>query len=70
MPYTPCEGDRLLDVGAGTGVVAECRTRRVGATGSVIAVDPNEGMLAVAERLARRTWTSAWRSRATAGGQR
>ena len=48
----PVEGDRLLDVGAGTGVVARAALRRVGATGSVVAVDPNEGMLAMAERLA------------------
>ena len=48
----PKEGDRLLDVGAGTGVVARAALRRVGTTGAVIAVDPNEGMLAVAERLA------------------
>ena len=48
----PVEGDRLLDVGAGSGVVARAALRRVGATGSVVAVDPNEGMLAMAERLA------------------
>ncbi len=46
------EGDHLLDVGAGTGVVARAALQRVGATGSVIAVDPNKGMLAVAKRLA------------------
>ena len=46
------EGDHVLDVGAGTGVVARVALQRVGATGSVVAVDPNEGMLAVARRLA------------------
>lgn len=46
------DGDRLLDVGAGTGVVARAALKRVGSRGSVVAVDPNEGMLAVAERLA------------------
>ena len=46
------EGDHVLDVGAGTGVVARAALQRVGATGSVVAVDPNEGMLAVAKRLA------------------
>jgi ubiquinone/menaquinone biosynthesis C-methylase UbiE len=50
----PLDGDRFLDVGAGTGVVARAALRRVGATGSVIAVDPNEGMLAVAKRVAPR----------------
>lgn len=48
----PGDGARLLDVGAGTGVVARAALRRVGSTGSVVAVDPNEGMLAVAEGLA------------------
>ncbi len=45
-------GDRLLDVGTGTGVLARAALGRVGATGHVIAVDPNEGMLAVASELA------------------
>lgn len=45
-------GDRLIDIGTGTGVVARGALRRVGPTGSVTAVDPNEGMLAVAARLA------------------
>lgn len=46
------EGDHVLDVGAGTGVVARAALQRVGAGGSVVAVDPNEGMLAVAKRIA------------------
>ena len=46
------DGDRLLDVGAGTGVVGRAALKRVGGRGSVVAVDPNEGMLTVAERLA------------------
>ena len=46
------DGDHLLDVGAGTGVVARAALRRVGRRGSIVAVDPNEGMLAVAKRLA------------------
>jgi ubiquinone/menaquinone biosynthesis C-methylase UbiE len=45
-------GERLIDIGTGTGVLARAALRRVGPTGSVIAVDPNEGMLAVAARLA------------------
>ena len=45
-------GDRLIDIGTGTGVVARAALRRVRPTGSVTAVDPNEGMLAVAARLA------------------
>jgi SAM-dependent methyltransferase len=46
------DGDRLLDVGAGTGIVARTALQRVGAGGSVVAVDPNAGMLTVAKRLA------------------
>ena len=45
-------GDRVIDIGTGTGVLARSALRRVGSTGSVIAVDPNDGMLAVAARLA------------------
>jgi SAM-dependent methyltransferase len=45
------DGDHLLDIGAGTGVVARAALKRVGRRGSIIAVDPNEGMLAVARRL-------------------
>jgi len=48
---SPAKGDRLLDIGTVTGVVARAALRRVGAGGSVIAVDPNDGMLAVAMRL-------------------
>jgi ubiquinone/menaquinone biosynthesis C-methylase UbiE len=48
---SPVDGDRLLDIGTGTGVVARAAMNRVGAGGSVIGVDPNEGMLAVARRL-------------------
>lgn len=43
-------GERVLDVGCGTGVLARAAARRVGTTGTVAAVDPNDGMLAVARR--------------------
>lgn len=41
---------RVLDVGCGTGVLARAAHRRIGPNGSVAAVDPNDGMLAVARR--------------------
>jgi SAM-dependent methyltransferase len=43
-------GDRVLDVGCGTGVLAREALRRVGQEGRVAGVDLNEGMLAVAAR--------------------
>lgn len=41
-------GQRVLDVGCGTGVHAREAARRVGRGGRVVGLDPNEGMLAVA----------------------
>jgi SAM-dependent methyltransferase len=41
-------GDTVLDVGCGTGIVARAARQRVGPTGAVIGVDPNDGMLTVA----------------------
>lgn len=41
---------RVLDVACGTGVVAHALADRVGANGSVVGLDVNEGMLAVARR--------------------
>ncbi|UCG23679.1 MAG: methyltransferase domain-containing protein [Chloroflexota bacterium] len=43
-------GDRVLDVGCGTGILAREAVVRVGSTGSVTGLDLNEGMLAVARR--------------------
>ena len=45
-------GDRVLDVACGTGVLARHLAERVGPTGSVVGLDLNEGMLAVATRQA------------------
>lgn len=43
-------GDRVIDIGCGTGVLARAAARRVGPSGRVVGVDCNEGMLAVARR--------------------
>ncbi|MDG5818398.1 methyltransferase domain-containing protein [Natronococcus sp. A-GB7] len=45
-------GDRVLDVACGTGVVARHAAARVGDAGSVVGLDVNEGMLEVAARTA------------------
>lgn len=44
----PREGDQVLDVGCGTGVVAREVAARVGPSGAVTGIDLNPGMLAVA----------------------
>ncbi len=46
-------GEAVLDVGCGTGVLALAASERVGTDGSVVGLDPNDGMLAVASRTAR-----------------
>ena len=43
-------GNKVLDVGCGTGVLAREALRRVGPEGQVVGLDLNEGMLAVAAR--------------------
>ena len=45
-------GQRVLDVACGTGVLARSLAERVGPTGSVVGLDVNAGMLAVAKRKA------------------
>ena len=45
-------GDRVLDVGCGTGILTRYVAEAVLPGGSVTGVDPNAGMLAVAEKLA------------------
>lgn len=46
------EGQRVLDVGCGTGVVARHAKTIAGGSGRVVGLDLNAGMLAVARRLA------------------
>ncbi len=47
----PKPGERVLDVGCGTGIVARQAAGLVGARGRVLGVDLNAGMLRVAGRL-------------------
>jgi ubiquinone/menaquinone biosynthesis C-methylase UbiE len=50
-------GDALLDVGCGTGILAREATDYVGPDGSVVGIDVNEVMLAVAQQQAPNiTW--------------
>ena len=44
------EGERLLDLGCGTGVAARLAAEQVAPTGTVMGVDPHPGMLEVARR--------------------
>jgi len=46
-------GERVLDVGCGTGILARASRRIVGAAGEVVAIDPNEAMLSIARRSDR-----------------
>lgn len=43
------EGDTVLDVGTGTGILVPYLVERVGPSGTIVAVDIAEGMLAVAK---------------------
>jgi ubiquinone/menaquinone biosynthesis C-methylase UbiE len=52
----PANGERVLDVACGTGVVARAAGSRVGFMGTVVGLDRNAGMLEVARSLA---WTAA-----------
>ena len=45
------DGERVLDVACGTGVVALCVKDLVGTDGSVVGIDMNADMLAVAQSL-------------------
>ncbi|WP_152208179.1 methyltransferase domain-containing protein [Marinobacter changyiensis] len=46
------QGQHILDVACGTGILARVIAERVGTDGSVSGVDANPGMLAVANRIA------------------
>lgn len=60
-------GDRVLDVGTGTGVVAREAARRVGTSGTVVGLDVNEQMLDAARSASEDVSPSIeWRSGAAA----
>jgi len=48
----PEDGDNILDVACGTGIVARMAKARVGVTGRVVGIDLNAGMLDVAKSIA------------------
>lgn len=51
------DGDAVLDVACGTGVLAAAALERVGPNGHVVGLDPNEDMLSVARRKTDKiTW--------------
>jgi ubiquinone/menaquinone biosynthesis C-methylase UbiE len=47
-----CEGDRVLDIACGTGIVARVAKERLGDDGHVVGVDVSRDMLAVARSVA------------------
>ena len=54
-------GERVLDVGCGTGVVTRLAAQRVGRAGSVVGLDINRGMLAVAKSVTPPENAIEWR---------
>ena len=55
-----CTGERVLDVACGTGVIARLAAQRAGANGSVVGLDLNPGMLAVARSATPPGTTIVW----------
>ncbi len=53
-------GERVVDVACGTGIVARLAAERVGATGTVAALDINPGMLAVARSVTPPDMSIEW----------
>lgn len=53
-------GERVLDVGCGTGIVARLAAAEVGESGEVAGVDPMPGMLGVARAVTPADYGIAW----------
>ena len=56
-------GERVLDVGCGTGIVARLAAGKLQGTGAVAGLDVNPGMLGVAREMAPKTgirWYAAF----------
>lgn len=56
----PAQGERILDVACGTGVIARLASQRVGESGTVAGLDMNPGMLAVARTTTPPGTTIDW----------
>lgn len=56
----PRPGERVLDVACGTGVVTRLAAERVGKEGTVAGLDPNPGMLEVAQEAASPDTSIRW----------
>ena len=54
-------GSRVLDVACGTGIVGRLAAERAGASGSVVGVDLNAGMIEVAKQNAPKDGNTEWR---------
>ena len=52
-PALSQEGERVLDVACGTGIIARLAAQKVGATGNVVGADVNEGMLDMARKASQ-----------------
>lgn len=57
----PRQGERILDVGCGTGVAARLAAERVGREGRVVGLDINPGMIAVAKSVTPVEHAVEWR---------
>ncbi len=44
-------GEKILDLACGTGIVSRAAAEQLGASGHITGLDPNAGMLRVAQRI-------------------